>query len=390
MKTKAIYAGSFDPIHFGHIDVIRRAARMFDLTVLVATNPSKRYLLNETDRIALVRHSVRPEYIGVDGIKVGTIEVPNKLVADVAFENNVPVLIRGVRNLSDYDMEKMMRDVNVGIQNGVETVFLTGDPKYNHVSSTAVKELFTHAGFIHEYVPLWVKQSIEENAGQYIIGVTGNIASGKNWVCSKFMEFDFNAQHLDLDAIAHFILFQSSVPAHQDIRHKIRVEFIGRHYPFIKREVDWNPLNEQERKALGELVFQNHSARERLNTIMYPALLTAIRRTIAGKGGIILVNAALLAEFKLTHICNNNIILVTTDPLTREKRLMERGLGEAQISHRLHSQYSDERKKYHIEQAIKKDKHGHIVEVSNPPQWGEKTSLDASDIKIIKSKFGLP
>lgn len=356
MKTKALVAGSFDPVHFGHLDIINRAARDFDLTVLVANSSQKNYMFALDERVKLMR-DLLDKNIFVDSLS------GNKLTVDYAFEHNISVIVRGIRNLADYDYEKMLRDVNLSQQNGIETYFLNGDPKLSHISSTAAKELFRHAGFIHEYVPLLVKREMERKSGVTIIGVTGNIASGKNWYCDKIYNAAPNVYHLDVDKVAHRILFESDVPAHKHVRMKIREEFnIAEYTP---TEFTDDPLTTEERVSLGNMVFSDAGKREKLNSIMYQPLLTEIRKAISDKKGLVLINAALLAEFKMTHICNNNVVMVVTDEETRVRRMRARKYTEDQIKHRISSQYSDERKHYHIMQAIKKDGYGKIFKYQN-------------------------
>jgi len=361
MKTKCVYAGSFDPVHLGHIDIMRRASEAFGLTVLIANNPAKKYMFTLEERKKMVCKAVRPSVTGGFTADVATLNDPNKLTADFAFENNIPTIIRGVRSFSDYDTEAMIRDVNISQQSGIETYFLKCDQALSHISSGAVKELFNHAGFIHEYVPLWVKREMERKAGLHIIGITGNIASGKNWVCERLIQELPGVFHLDMDKLAHFILFQSTLPVHQQTREKIRREFDI--FTFVSRELMTDPLTPEERVTLGNMVFADADKRVKLNAIMGQPILTALRRMLSGKQGVVLLNAALLVEFNLAHICNNQVVLVTTDSDTRQTRLKGRGLNKDQIKHRLASQFTDDRKKFHLEQLIKKDHFGKIIEV---------------------------
>ncbi len=363
-------AGSFDPVHFGHLDIIKRAARDFDLTVLVANNPSKKYMFTLEERARMLLVATRLSTIGVP-VNVVMLKDPHQLTADWAFENGVPVIVRGVRSFADYDMESMIRDINISQQNGVETYFLKCDQKLSHISSGAVKELFSHAGFIHEYVPLSVKREVERKAGLHIIGVTGNIASGKNWICEKLMADDMNIHHLDMDKLAHFILFESVLPAHADVRRQIRETFTL--FDKIYREDLTEPLSSVERVSLGN--FADAGERAKLNAIMGKPIITALRRALSVKKGIVLLNTALLAEFNLAHICNNTVVLVTTDNATRNTRLQARGLTGEQIKHRLSSQFTDERKKYHLEQLIAREHFGKIIEVDNSGRVDGYTGL---------------
>lgn len=382
MKTRAVIAGSFDPVHFGHLDIIRRAARDFDLTVLVANNPSKKYMFTLEERARMLLIATRLSTIGVS-VNVVMLKDPQQLTADWAFENNHPVIVRGVRSFGDYDVESMIRDINISQQNGVETYFLKCDQKLSHISSGAVKELFSHAGFIHEYVPLCVKREVERKAGLHIIGVTGNIASGKNWICGKLMEDDMNIHHLDMDKLAHFILFQSDLPAHTEVRRQIRETFPL--FSKVYKENLTDPLSQEERVSLGNLVFSDAGEREKLNKIMGKPIITALRRALSVKKGIVLLNTALLAEFNLAHICNNTVILVTTDTATRNTRLQARGLTGEQIKHRLNSQFTDERKKYHLEKLIERDHFGKVIEVDNSGKIDGYTGL----YERIKHELGI-
>jgi len=397
-KARAIIAGSFDPIHFGHIDIIKRATQTFNVMVVVANNPAKNYMFTLEERVKMVQHSLRPFVVNSGPTNVNGVHLKNpiitvvalsdstKLLTDLAFDYNINTIVRGVRNWADYDFEKLIRDVNVSQQNGIETYFISGDPKLSHISSTAVKELYNHAGFIHEYVPLWVKRAIEVKNGVQIIGVTGNIASGKNWYCDHLMSASEEVSQLDVDKLAQFILFQSvNLPAHQAVRAAIRNTFFLDSSRQVECETDI--LTEQERVELGNRVFADAGKREKLNAIMYQPLMTAIRRSLAGRKGIILVNAALLAEFKMTHICNNNVVLVTTSDKLRYERLKRRGLNDKQIAHRIHSQYSDERKHYHISKAIEKDNYGKILTIHNDESYGyaaEQALIDFKDAFGIK------
>ena len=367
MKTKAIYAGSFDPIHLGHLDIIRRAAKIFDLTILVSHNPFKKYFFDNIERLNLVKESVN----SIDGVRVKLL--PDKvMVVDYAYENDIGILIRGVRNFGDYDTEKMLRDVNVGIQNGIETIFLSSDSKLAHISSTAVKELYKYSGFVHEYVPLCVKEKMEANNNRFVIGVTGNIASGKNWLCKNLCS-QMWCEHIDLDELGHNILFKSDLLIHQKVRKEIR-------HNFDIKSLDVNGssiLSETERTNLGNIVFGDSDKRDLLNSIMYQPILTELRKSISALEGIILLNGALLVEFGLTHICNNNVIVVTTNDELRIKRLKERGLTDEQIKHRLESQYTDKKKIECLNKEIEKSEHGSVVLFDNII---DKAELNDSDI----------
>lgn len=374
MKPRAIYALSADPIHFGHLDIIKRASQHFSLTVLVANDSKKKYLFSLEKRRWLVSSTIDPKWnVQVDILPEGILTV------DYAYENHVSVIIRGIRNLADYDYEKMLRDVNISQQAGIETYFLNCNPKFSHVSSTATKELFKYAGFIHEYVPLLVKKELESQNGVTIIGVTGNIASGKNWFCDLLLkECNLELHHIDADKIAHFILSESMIPVHEVVRTQIRTRF-GLNISSEPISYGSEILSEKEIKILGNLVFGDSKNREDLNHIMYIPVLTEIRRRIRGKKGIILINSALLVEFGMTHICNNNVVLITTSDEIRIRRMKSRGYSDTQIQHRLASQYTDSKKEEILLNQIQEDRYGKILKYFN----GEPNKSLTESIELV-------
>jgi pantetheine-phosphate adenylyltransferase len=142
---RAIYAGSFDPVTNGHLDLIRRGALLFDeLVVAIGNNPAKRYLLDMERRKALLD---------------GAIEAPNVrvvtfdgLLVDAARVHEAGVILRGLRALSDFDAEFRNGLANRDLT-GIETLFLLTEPKNIFVSSSLVKEIASNGGDVSRYVP---------------------------------------------------------------------------------------------------------------------------------------------------------------------------------------------------------------------------------------------
>ena len=143
----AIYPGSFDPLTRGHLDVIERAAQIFDrVLVAVVVNPQKRDpLFTLEERMAMIRDSVAHlENVDVDHVR--------GLLADFVRNREATVIVKGLRVVSDFESEMSTALMNRSLSN-VDTVFLPSDPRWSFVSSTLVKEVYNLGADVTEYVP---------------------------------------------------------------------------------------------------------------------------------------------------------------------------------------------------------------------------------------------
>lgn len=153
--TTAVYALSGDPITFGHIDIINRAASAFEnLIVALGVNPNKKYLLNSDERLEVAKQSL-------SHLTNVNVMFFNGLLVDFAFEQGATVIIRGIRNAADANDEQALDQINSS-QMSIETFFMFSRSKLAHVSSSNVKALQSENGLIHEYVPLPVKKVLEK------------------------------------------------------------------------------------------------------------------------------------------------------------------------------------------------------------------------------------
>ncbi len=148
MRTKALYSGSFDPLTMGHMDIITRAAKLYDeLVIGVGINPSKESMFTLEEREEMLRETFRD----FDNVRVDHF---SGLLADYVNRNNFNVVVRGLRSTTDFDYEIQMAQMNDRLFNDtVETVFLMTDPQYSYISSSVVKEVFTLGGNINGLVP---------------------------------------------------------------------------------------------------------------------------------------------------------------------------------------------------------------------------------------------
>ena len=152
----AIYPGSFDPITLGHLDIIRRAALCFDkVFVCVMDNCDKKsHMFPAEKRLELLRRSVA-ELPNVEA------ELFRGLLADYAREKEAHVIVKGLRNATDFDLEYQMAAINRGIWSQLETVFLPASIEYQHFSSTMVREMIRYGQPLEKYVPLAVAEDLE-------------------------------------------------------------------------------------------------------------------------------------------------------------------------------------------------------------------------------------
>ncbi len=147
MKNKAVYPGTFDPITLGHVDIIKRAALMYDeVTVAVSASYHKKLLFDAETRIKLVEEAVK----GLKNVKVDSF---NGLLVNYMKKNKKRIVIRGLRALSDFEYEFQLALLNKKMVKNLEMVYLMTDEKYLYVSSSAVKEIAMHGGNTIKFVP---------------------------------------------------------------------------------------------------------------------------------------------------------------------------------------------------------------------------------------------
>lgn len=153
---KAIYAGTFDPITDGHLDLIRRARNLFDeLIVAIATKPEKTTLFSARDRLKMVQVSIK----GIKGVKA---QLFSGLLANFASKAKAVAIIRGLRAVSDFEYEFQMALMNRKLAPATETVFLMPSEKYTYLSSTLIKEIARNKGEISQFVPEIVAKKLKK------------------------------------------------------------------------------------------------------------------------------------------------------------------------------------------------------------------------------------
>ncbi|WP_220750916.1 pantetheine-phosphate adenylyltransferase [Apilactobacillus xinyiensis] len=153
--TTAIFPGSFDPLTNGHLDIIKRASRVFDkLIVVIGINASKKSLFSISERMKLIKDCVK-------NIKNVEVDSTSDLLIKYASSINAKVIVRGIRDSKDLDYEKPMDSINHDLNSNIESIYLLSRSAKNYISSSMVKELCHFGGDISKYVPLNVEQSLK-------------------------------------------------------------------------------------------------------------------------------------------------------------------------------------------------------------------------------------
>ena len=153
---KAVFAGSFDPPTFGHLNIIERAGRIFsEVHVVVAVNSEKNYLFSEGERLSMMKQLV-------SCWQNVSVHSWNTLIVEYAKKIGAGVLIRGVRNLADFSYEFDLAMMNRALNSEIETVFLPTDPDYFVLRSSAIKELARYEGDVSSMVPEIVARALHE------------------------------------------------------------------------------------------------------------------------------------------------------------------------------------------------------------------------------------
>ena len=160
MKEKAMYPGSFDPFTKGHEDIVRRISNLFsEVVIAVADKPNKKILFSTKERVEMI------ESIFDDLPKIKVISYKG-LTATFAKDNNISVMIRGIRSISDFEYEYDLSALNKQLASNIETIFLSTSEKYKSISSSHVKELALLDGDVSKFLHPKVASKLVEKLGQ--------------------------------------------------------------------------------------------------------------------------------------------------------------------------------------------------------------------------------
>lgn len=159
--STAIYPGSFDPITLGHLNIIRRASKIFDkVVVCVMVNSSKTPMFTLEERVELIKRVVKR----FPNVEVDTSSI---LLAEYVKRHEGAVLVKGLRAVSDFESEFQMAIINKKLNPELETVFLTSSEKYTYISSSVVKEMAKYGADLRELVPAEILKDVIERSKTY-------------------------------------------------------------------------------------------------------------------------------------------------------------------------------------------------------------------------------
>lgn len=158
-----IYPGSFDPITYGHIDIIDRASKIADkLIVAVLNNHDKKSLFTVDERVEMIKESIK----GYDNVEVESFD---GLLVDYAKSKNAKIVIRGLRAVTDFEYELQMAQTNRELENDIDTVFLLTNLKYSYLSSSIVKQVASFDGDVSKFVTPQVADRLKKKYNKYFV-----------------------------------------------------------------------------------------------------------------------------------------------------------------------------------------------------------------------------
>ncbi len=352
----AVYPISADPIHNGHLHNIRRVyeSGLFDrIYVAIGNNAGKRYLFSLEERVALADKVIYSE--GFEKEKV-VVEPFLGLLRNYARRKGAEIIVRGVRNFSDLEYEEVIADFNG--EYGLTTFILPASKEYRNVSSTLVKSIASEGGLVDDYVHPAVKQALEQRlGGRYLVGVTGSMGVGKSYFCKKLSELSrrgkMKVNHLDFDRMVQSLYLEQS-DLGDEVREKIEERF-GEGL-FGEGGLD--------RKRLAGIIFGDEHKRLELYEILRVPAKIKLEEQLKSMKGIVLVDAAYLAEYRMLPIVNYNMILLGCGEDERIKRIVARdGMTQEEINARSNAQHPYDMKRKEIIEGQKGFGHGTLIEV---------------------------
>ncbi len=372
--TRGMFALSGDPLTYGHLDVIRRALKECDeLVVLIANNGGKagRYLFTLSERVAIAERAVRECGLA------GQVRVTSSdgLLFDEFLKEDCSLLFRGIRNNVDRAYEEEQLGLMRLFTNALppERVrYIEATSELAAVSSSMVKAAVAAGLDVERFVPLFVKALLEERIlGQYKIGITGEMASGKTYVARSLAETltarGIPALVVNFDELQR-TLYREASSAGTKIRQNLSERF--------GTSVLTDDQQDVRRDVLKTKIFAAETTavmRAELHQLVAPHIFRLYREAIRNHRGIIILEWAQLAEGNLGHLVNNNVIVVEADSESREAFAAKRNLSTADRLAVKKHQLSANEKIALLSKQIEQDSFGQVFHYHN--QVGNNASI---------------
>ena len=160
----AVYPGSFDPVTYGHLDIIKRSIRVFDKLVIgILLNSEKNPLFSMEERVEFLTEATKD----MENVEVKSF---SGLLVDFARENNADITVRGLRAVTDFEYELQIAQINNKLDSNLDTMFSTTSTEYAYLSSTIVREIASYHGDVSELVPPYVEQKLKQKFRERIEG----------------------------------------------------------------------------------------------------------------------------------------------------------------------------------------------------------------------------
>lgn len=367
MIKHVIFPLTGDPIHFGHLHAIELISQMFEkVTVAFGDN------YNKGDKLFRLEKRIEMLKNNIQHLKNIDITSFKGMLVSFVCEIGADAVIKPLRNQDDYKYEiNLIEGGNTQLP--IQTIFIPIEKEYQHISSSAVKAIISHGGFVHEMVPLNVKFGLERRKGQLIIGITGGIGTGKSFVTEKFAEFikskkSYPIHIVNFDKIVHLIYdgMKLNKPFYIKTRKKIVDKFGEDILQFPDKTTGYYNFYYIDRKKLAKKVVGDHLLLQDLSEILEFPLLELYKKTLLSfTHGIILLDCPLLVEAGYEFMCNNNIILVDALNNIRNDRLLTKGFILSDIFFLKDAQFDSNYKRTLINENIINDNFGSLYEIDN-------------------------
>jgi len=375
---------SGNPVSFGHLHLIERSRQQCDrLIVLLANSDSKdNYLFTLPEREAMMRratsHMPGVEVMSSDG-----------LLVDFFLKEGCDVVFRGARGQADMAYEHALIEQHASIYPPIRTCFEfpKTDFAFAHISSTLIRTRVRHHLHVDHLAPLFVQQALQERVhDQYLLAVTGGIASGKSYVARKLVErFSNNfAHHINVDELIRR-LYDEQTRGAQKIRETLAQLFGDDVLYDDRKRVDRTKL--KERLFISTIPLEVVST---LQDITSPHIDRLYREALKGKRGLILLEWAQLAEMKMNRWTNNNVLVVQAEDI--ETNMCERGVDPSVREELSKQQWATNKKIDYLDEQVVEDGSGQVMTLLNtrdPNIFERKMDRLVNDVYALFGNFGI-